>query len=55
MIAQALGVPPRTVKSWRLGKRMPRPAVAKALAKLTASSLEEIYAGAPSWKEEDQQ
>ena len=44
--AEVLGVKRRTVKSWRLGLRMPRPAVARAITERSPVSLADIY-GAP--------
>ncbi len=41
--AESLGVPERTVKSWRLGDRIPRPRKASEIAAATSMTLADIY------------
>lgn len=41
--AAKLRVPRRTVKSWRLGDRMPRPAQARQIMQLAGVSMDDIY------------
>ena len=43
--ASVLGVKPRTVKSWRLGDRIPRPAQARAIVARAPVSMSDIYGG----------
>jgi hypothetical protein len=45
--ARRLGVKVRTIKSWRLGDRVPRPEQARAIVGRAPVSLDDIY-GAPS-------
>jgi DNA-binding transcriptional regulator YdaS (Cro superfamily) len=37
--AKRLGIKERTVKSWRLGERMPRPAKVRDIAKITGNRV----------------
>lgn len=43
--AQLLGVPERTVKSWRLGDRVPRPTQARQIIATAPVSMDDIYGG----------
>lgn len=44
--AERLGIPRRTVKSWRLGDRVPRPAQARQIIAAMPISMGDIYGGA---------
>lgn len=41
--AERLGVPRRTVKSWRLGDRIPRPAQARQIMERAEVTMDDIY------------
>ena len=43
--ANVLGVKPRTVKSWRLGDRIPRPTQARVIVSRAPVSMSDIYGG----------
>lgn len=44
--SEMLGVPQRTVKSWRLGDRVPRPAQAREITDRAPVSMDDIYTDA---------
>jgi DNA-binding transcriptional regulator YdaS (Cro superfamily) len=46
--ARRLGVKVRTVKSWRLGDRVPRPEQARAIVGRAPVTLDDIYGTAPT-------